>query len=218
MTASRAAGGFTLIEVLIALAITAFISAIAYTSLSTALQAVESTRITAERTYELNRAWMIISRDLRQFVNRPVRDEFGQPEPAMAGGVAARFPLSFTRTGWHNPNDTRRSNLQRVNYRVEDGSLWRDSYAVLDRAPDSEPQEAKILEGVEVLEVVFLGNLSEVQQGGRGISLETRDWQSSWVTDTSVQDTELAPPLALEFRLQLEDMGEMRRLYALPPL
>ncbi len=150
MRRSSAAAGFTLIEVLIALAITAFIAAIAYSSLSTALQAVETTRATAQRSYEVNRAWMIISRDLRQFVARPVRDEFGQVEPAITGGTAARFPLSFTRTGWHNPNDSQRSNLQRVNYRVEDGALWRDAYTVLDRAPDTAPRQVRLLEGVEV--------------------------------------------------------------------
>lgn len=217
MPGSKAAG-FTLIEVLIALAITAFIAAIAYSSLSTALQAVEATRATAQRSYEVNRAWMIISRDLRQFVARPVRDEFGQVEPAMVGGLAARFPLSFTRTGWHNPNDIARSNLQRVNYRVEDGVLWRDAFAVLDRAPDTVPQQLRLLEGVEVLELVFLGNLTDAQPAGRGIALETRDWLADWAPDTSTPDAELTPPAALEFRLQLEDLGEMRRIYALPPL
>ena len=214
----RATSGFTLIEVLIALAITAFISAIAYSSLSTSLDAVERTRVTAQRTAEVNRAWMIISRDLRQFVARPVRDEFGQVEPALVGGAAARFALSFTRTGWHNPNDNPRSNLQRVNYRLEDGALWRDTYTVLDRAPDSAPQQVRLLEDVEALDLAFLGNLAEVQPGARGIELETRDWPDSWVTDTSAPGSELAPPVALEFRLQLKDWGELRRLYALPPL
>jgi general secretion pathway protein J len=215
---SSAAAGFTLVEVLIALAITAFIAAIAYSSLSTALQAVESTRATAQRSYEVNRAWMIISRDLRQFVARPVRDEFGQVEPAITGGTAARFPLSFTRTGWHNPNDSQRSNLQRVNYRVEGGVLWRDAYTVLDRAPDTAPRQVRLLEGVEVVELVFLGALSDARSVGQGIELETRNWQGNWVSDTSAPDSELSPPAALEFRLQLEDLGEMRRVYALPPL
>ena len=215
---ARRPGGFTLIEVLIALSITAFISAIAYSSLSSALLAVESMRSTAQRTYELDRAWMIISRDLRQFAARPVRDEFGEVEPAMIGGAAARFPLSFTRTGWHNPNNSQRSNLQRVNYRLEDGALWRDAYFVLDRAPDSTPQQVRLLEDVEVLELVFLGGLDRVQPDGRGIALDTRDWESSWIANTGAAGAELPPPVALEFRLQLEDMGEMRRIYALPPL
>lgn len=216
--ASSRGAGFTLVEVLIALAITAFISAIAYSSLSTAMQAVESTRATAQRTYELDRAWMIISRDIRQFVARPVRDEFGQVEPAMAGGLASRFPLSFTRTGWHNPNDIQRSNLQRVNYRLEEGSLWRDAYPVLDRAPDTQPQQARLLDGVEVLEVVFLGTLAEVEPAGQGISLDTRNWLGSWVADSSAPEVDFLPPVALEIRLELEDIGEIRRMYALPPL
>jgi len=218
MRAVRGSAGFTLVEVLIALAITAFISAIAYSSLSSALAAVESIRVTAQRTYEVDRAWMIISRDLGQFVARPVRDEFGEVEPAMMGGAAARFPLSFTRTGWHNPVGNQRSNLQRVNYRLEDGALWRDSYPVLDRAPDSAPRQVRLLEDVEVLELVFLRSLDEAETASRSIELDTRGWQGSWVSDTSAPNTELAPPVALEFRLQLEDLGEMRRIYALPPL
>jgi len=215
---SRVNAGFTLIEVLIALAITAFVAAVAYSSLSTAMLAVESTRATAQRTYEMNRAWMIISRDLRQFVARPVRDEFGQVEPAMAGGAAARFALSFTRGGWHNPNGLPRSNLQRVNYRVEDGALWRDTYPVLDRAPETQAQQVRLLEGVEVLELVFLGDLGAAEREGRGLTLDTRGWQASWVADTSAPDLELSPPVALEIRLELEDLGELRRIYALPPL
>ena len=135
MTVSK---GFTLLEVLIAMAITAFVAAVAYSSLATVLSAVESTRESANRTFEINRAWMIISRDLRQFAPRAVRDEFGEGEPAMSGGPVARFLLSFTRSGWHNPNGHPRSNLQRVNYRLEDNILWRDTYPVLDRTPEIE--------------------------------------------------------------------------------
>ena len=218
MIAPEKNAGFTLIEVLIALSITAFVSMIAYTSLSTVLTGVERTRESTDRIYELERAWMIISRDLRQFVARPIRDEFGEPEPAMSGGPAARFGLSFTRSGWHNPNEHLRSNLQRVNYRIEDEALWRDSYPVLDRAPDTQPQQVRLLEGVEVLELVFLGDLASAEREGRGLTIDTRGWQASWVADTSAPDIELSAPVALEIRLELEDIGELRRIYALPPL
>jgi len=179
---------------------------------------MESTRRVTARTYEINRAWLILSRDLAQFVARPVRDEFGALEPALQGGPAARFPLSLTRTGWHNPNGVARSNLQRVNYRLEDNTLWRDIYPVLDRAPDTEPLSAVLLEGVESLEFGFLDTLGNVQAANDNVQLQTRDWPESWVADTSNPDAELAPPVALEVRLTLEDWGEMRRLYALPPL
>ena len=51
VTASERRGGFTLVEVLVALAITAFVSAIAYSGLSTAIVGVEQTRAIADRTY-----------------------------------------------------------------------------------------------------------------------------------------------------------------------
>ena len=217
MRADKRCAGFTLIEVLIALAITAVISTLAYNSLSAVLLGVESARETSNRTYQLNRAWMIISRDLRHFVDRPVRDEFGEREAAMIGGPAARFPLSFTRTGWHNPNANPRSNLQRVVYRLEGDALWRDSYPVLDRAPDTSPQQVKLLEGVEYLELAFLGSLTQVATAGDTVKLETRNWSESWVANSSAPDIPLDPPLALELKLQLQGWGEMRRLYALPP-
>ncbi len=210
------AAGFTLIEVLIALAITAFVSTIAYSSLSTVMNAVEGTRSTSDRTYQLNRAWMIISRDLRQFVARPVRDEFGETEPAMAGGTASRFTLSFTRTGWHNPVGHPRGHLERVNYRLEDDALWRDSYPVLDRAGDTEPRSVKLLDDVEYFEPVFLPTLDNLESSGEGVTVDTRNWQESWIVDTSSPGTALAPPVAVEIRLQLNDLGEIRRIYELP--
>lgn len=210
--------GFTLVEVLIAMAITAFVSTIAYTSLSTVLSGAESTQQSAERSYQVNRALMILSRDIEHFVARPVQDEFGELEPAFQGGPAARFPLSFTRSGWHNPQGHPRSNLQRVNYRLEEDALWRDSYSVLDRAGDTSPQEVRLLDGVEGLELAFLGSLGNLQASSRSTELETRDWPESWVPDTATQGKPLPPPQALEIRLQLSDWGELRRLYALPPL
>lgn len=208
------ARGFTLIEVLIALAITAFVSTIAYTSLSAVISGMESTRANAQRSYEVNRAWMIITRDLRQFSNRSVRDEYGESEPALQGGPAARFALSLTRVGWHNPKDLLRSNQQRVNYRLEDNALWRDSYPVLDRAGDTEPDSVRLLDDVEDLRLLFLGAVD--QAGGSGINLDTRRWPDNWVVDTSQPDATLAPPAALQITLQLVDWGEMKRLYALP--
>lgn len=209
--------GFTLVEVLIALAITAFVSIISYSSLSTVISGVESTRATAETTYELNRAFMIISRDLRQYVNRPVWDEYGEREPAMTGGPLARSMLSFTRSGWSNPNDHLRSTLQRVNYLVEDEALWRESYSVLDRVADSKPQRVKLLDNVEELSVVFLSSVQAAQTSNAGKQLDTKNWLDNWVANTSNPSAQLLPPAAIELRLQLEEWGEIRRLYDLPP-
>lgn len=211
-------GGFTLIEVMIAMAITAFVSMIAYTSLSSVLSAAEGLRENSDRIYEVNRAWMIISRDLRHFAVRPVRDEFGEVEPAITGGELARFTLSFTRAGWHNPNARPRSNLQRVNYRLEDEALWRDTYDVLDRAGNSEPQSVLLLDDVEYLGVAFLPSLDALQRDRASVELETANWDDNWVRDPSLPEDTLGAPVAVEISLQLNDWGEIRRIYALPPL
>lgn len=214
----KRASGFTLVEVLIALAITTLVSTIAYSSLSAVLLGAETNQSQARRSYEINRAWMIIGRDMAQFAARPVRDEFGDLEPAMTGGPAARFTLSLTRAGWHNPVGLPRGALQRVNYRVEDDVLWRDSYAVLDRVGDTEPQAARLLEGVESLDLLFLESINRVQPGSRGTELDTRDWPESWISDPGQLEAPVAPPVAVEVKITLSDWGEMRRLYALPPL
>jgi general secretion pathway protein J len=206
------------VEVLIALAITAMVGAMAYASLTSVIEGTEGNREVTERTHEINRAWMLLTRDIRAFVPRPVRDEFGQFEPALNGGRAARFPLSLTRAGWHNPQLQQRSTLQRVNYVVEDNALWRESYVVLDRAPDTEARRVKLLDGVEVLEVVFLDDLASLRAGEGVRGIDTRDWNDTWIADTGNPNTLPEPPAVLEVRLQLEDLGEMRRLYALPPL
>ena len=210
--------GFTLIEVLIALAITAFVASISYASLSTVMAGVESTREVANRTYEINRAWSIVTRDLQQFTVRPIRDEFGEVEAAMTGGRAARFLLSFTRSGWHNSQGQQRSQLQRVNYLLEDDALWRESYAVLDRAGDTQARRVKLLEGVEYFELGFLASLDEVETGNDGKGLDTKNWRENWVVGSGQLGRVLEPPVALEIRMQLQDIGEVRRLYALPPI
>lgn len=211
-----AARGFTLVEVLIALAVTAFVAAASYAGLSAAIDGVAATRAAAERTQALDRALMLISRDLRQFAPRPIRDEFGEAEPALTGGRLAPFPLTLTRTGWHASTRRPRSHLQRVSYYLEDDALWRLSWPVLDRAGDSEAQRVRLLEDVTALELRFLPDLEQLRST-RGAAVDSRDWERDWVPAVGGSGA-LAPPAAVELRLTLGDLGELRRSYALAPL
>jgi general secretion pathway protein J len=207
--------GFTLIEVLIALAITALVSAAAYAGISAVLEGVEGTRAAAQRTEAINRAFMLLSRDIRQFAERPVRDEFGDLQPALSGGRLAQFPLTLTRTGWHNNSGAPRSHLQRVSYYLEDGALWRLHYRVLDRTVDSEPLTVRLLDDVDDLELRFLPRLDALEPG-RGSAIDTVDWAPNWVREVGVDTPLPAPPAAVEVRLRLADVGLLTRLYVLP--
>ena len=57
--------GFTLVEVLIAMAITAFVAGVGYRSLTTVIVGVDSLRQESRRLEELNRAFQVLGRDLR---------------------------------------------------------------------------------------------------------------------------------------------------------
>ena len=207
--------GFTLVEVLIAMAITAFVSVLSYQTLSTALVGIESARVESERLHEINRAFTVLSRDIRQLANRPIRDEFGQVASAVSGGELARDPLRLTRSGWHNSTGAPRSTLQRVAYRLEEDRLLRLSYPVLDRTTAIEPNETVLIEGVELFELRFLPSINAVDVD-RNQVIDRRFWQENWVADVGFTDKLIDPPAAIEVRVTLRDWGELERLYVMP--
>ena len=207
--------GFTLVEVLIAMAVTAFVSVLSYQTLSTALAGIESARTESERLHEINRAFTVLSRDVRQMTNRPVRDEFGQMASAVSGGELARDPLRLTRSGWHNSTGAPRSTLQRVAYRLEEDKLLRLSYPVLDRTTAIEPTETVLIDGVEVFELRFLPSVNALEVD-RNQVIDRRFWQENWVADVGFTDKIIDPPAAIEVRVILSDWGELERLYVMP--
>ena len=212
----KASRGFTLVEVLVALAVTAFVAAAAYAGVASVISGVERTREVAERTAAINRALSLISRDIRQFVDRGVRDEFGQEQPGLSGGRLARFPLTLTRAGWHNSAGHARSTLERVSYVFEDAALWRLRFPVLDRVGGTRPARVLLLEDVDGIELRFLGDIGALGTGN-ATQIETRNWETSWVADVSQPGGVTPPPAALELRLDLADAGLLTRLYVLPP-
>lgn len=197
--------GFTLLELLVALSIFALMAAMAYGGLSSVIRIREQVDASLARTQRLQQAVFRIQSDLEQTAARDIRDEFGDPRPALAAEAA--LGLSLTRNGWRNPLDEPRSHLQRVRYRLDqEGRLLRDHWRVLDRAQDSAPVETVLLEDVTRLEWRFL-------DGGR-------QWHDRWppltadTTPANGGDTRL--PLAVELRLTTEDRGEIRQLFAIP--
>ena len=209
--------GFTLIEVLIAMAITAVIALVAYTSLSTVIAGVETARAEGRRVATLNRAFTVLSRDIRQVVDRPVRDEYGGRESALEGGPLARQTLAFTRAGWHNTVGLPRSTLQRVAYFLDEDRLVRASWPVLDRNSAIEPTEVTLLEGVSRFEVQFLDDIAQLRID-RGLELDRRYWADNWLADVSDPEATLGLPLAVSILLEIEGWDEIERLYVLTPI
>jgi len=207
--------GFTLVEVLVAMAITALVAVLSYSALSAAFSGAEAIKRATDRAQGVNQVLALLTRDIRQVVNRSVVDEFGTLAPALTGGELARELLSLTRAGWHNSTGAPRSTLQRVRWWLEEGALWRGYFPVLDRIQGTESVDALLLEDVERFELRFLPAVGAVQSD-RDDVIDRRNWSESWVEDLSRPGQILSPPAAIEVTIEIIGLGEIRRTYVLP--
>jgi general secretion pathway protein J len=217
MVSKPGARGFTLVVVLVAMAITALVAVVSYSALSAALVSAERLRGSAQRAQEIGQVMAMLSRDIRQTASRTVIDEFGQRTPAVMGGELARDMLTVTRAGWHNSTGAPRGTLQRVDWWLEEETLWRGYFPVLDITPGTERIETAVLDGVERFEVRFLPNVA-VLEINRDDVIDRRNWEDSWVADLSQPDQGLPPPAAVEVTMEVSGLGEVTRLYVLPAI
>lgn len=198
--------GFTLIEVLVALALTALVAMLAYGALSSAISAGDSTQEEAQRLQDLDRAFQLLQRDLGQVLKRPVQNGYGEKQPAFAGAVAGDGLLEFTRAAWPNSRQQQRSDLQRVYYRWDGSVLWRDYWLHTDRGPGSEPVSVALSRDLKSIRLRFL-------DGAAGsAAVDSGQWRDSWLA----QDSADRLPAAVEVVVDMEAWGEVRRLFVLP--
>jgi general secretion pathway protein J len=193
--------GFTLLELLAAIAIFAVMALMAYGGLSAVLRARATVETSLARTAEVQKAIYRLQSDIELARARPVRDEYGDIQPAFVSREASReIPrLEFTRGGRRNPRLQARSAFERIAYGVKDGSLVRYSWTTLDRAQDDTLTEIPLLDGVESLDWRFL----DLQ----------REWHPSWPPRNSQQEQFDLMPIAVELRLRTKDWGEIRYLF-----
>lgn len=202
--------GFSLLEVLIAVALTAIAGVIAYGFLNSAMSAYTGHSEKAKRLNEINLFFSMLSRDITHAIDRPIRDEYGEKEAAMVGGINAEYLLSLTRGGWPNPRELPRSELQRIAYGLNDTRLERITWPVLDRVSSDNVLKTTALSGVDNVAIRFL-RAENVIVDDEEIA---KDWQESWPQEQTT--TALAEmPAAIEITLELQGWGEVRRLYAL---
>jgi general secretion pathway protein J len=183
--------GMTLLELLIAVAVFAVLATLAYGGLDAVLNTSRSAQEEVARLAEVQRALARIGADIEQMANRPVRDNYGDSLPGVRveqdDSLGAR--IEFTRHGHLNLTGQARSTLQRIAYTLRDGRLVRQSWDVLDRAQDTTPYEAELLQGVTRFEVDVL----PAEQAAEAAATQ-------------------ALPRAVEIRFELRRWGEFRRL------
>lgn len=194
------ARGFTLLELLVAMAIFGLIGVGAYTGLFAVLDAREATRAQSERLAGVQYAVDAMVEDLRQAIDRPVRAT--RPErraPLYAPGEGGDPLLAVTRGGRPNPAGLPRSTVARVHWHLAQDGLERSTLARPDATRAVAPPRRRLLERVEAVRFRFLDT--------------DGDWSQRW---PALNDTgEPGLPRAVEVTFVLADWGEITRLVAI---
>jgi len=162
---SKSIRGFTLLELMVSISIFAILAAMAYAGLNNVLSMKARTEQQADRLVNLQRAFTFMSRDIQQAIDRQVRDEYGSQLAPMVGNAFGDYIIELSRTGWRNPADFPRSNIQRVVWSLKDETLVRGYWTALDRAQDTPLLEQRMLNDVEEISVRFMDQSNEWRAG-----------------------------------------------------
>lgn len=192
---SDVSGGFTLVEILVALAIFAILGALGYRALGGLFDARAAIVAHNQQWRALELFFSRLERDLHSHITRPVRNEADRSEAAFFAPTGTT-EIAFTRAGWSGANGPA-ADAQRVGYRWREQNVELLLWPVLDRAPRTAPSAYTVLRAIKTLEFRFLD--------------ASGNWQRQWGT----------PPLdgtpkAVEVALETSSGKRLTRLMALP--
>lgn len=188
--------GFTLLEVLIAIAIFSVVSLASFTIFDTVLRGDENSKIRSDSQNELQRAFLLMERDFTQIAKRSMRINGEAPSNSFLqtsddSFLADEQAIAFVRNGWTNPGLLLpRSDMQRVAYRVVDETLQRLHYNFVDAVVGQEPKIRPLIS--QVTNLTF-----EFYDGSK--------WQDKWSGSTL--------PQAIAIEIETEVYGLIRRQF-----
>jgi general secretion pathway protein J len=192
--------GFTLLEILVAVAILAIMSVMAYRGVSEARVSVENAGGHMDRLREVQRAMNLLTGDFRTLAPRPIREPIGDGyRAALRRDPNAVTLVELSHGGWPNGAGTPRGTVQRVSYRLEERTLIREYWNVSDPTLANLPVPRRLLNQVERIEIRYMN--------------AGREWVTQWPPLGSPGDAELrSRPMAVEITIVLTDYGELKRL------
>ncbi len=198
--------GFTLLELIVAIAILAIMAGAAYAGWFNVTRIAQSSERVVERYDSLERTFYWFQEDFEQIVNRDVIDELGGKRKSIEVSQAGEFVVAVTRGGWSNPALLQlppRSDLQRVAYVLDDEQrLLRRYWYHVDRFDVNTFQERKLLDDVNSLTFRFL-DLSG-------------SWNNTWPPEDNTDEDFALLPTAVEATVEVEGVGSVNRLFVLP--
>ena len=139
--------GFTLLELLVAIAIFSVLSVTAYSGLRNFLAGQQILQDAEADFANLHRSIMLIEADLNNAINRAIRDEFGDNVAAMR--LAGDGTLEFTRKRPEIPQEFSLVDMARIEYVLESGVISRKVWSQLDRVPNTKYEQRDLITGVQ---------------------------------------------------------------------
>lgn len=198
--------GFTLLELIVAIAILAIMAGAAYAGWYNVTRIAQTSERVVGTYDSIERTFYWLQEDFEQIVNRDMVDELGGKRKSIEVSQAGEFVVAVTRGGWANPAMLQlppRSDLQRVSYILDDEQrLLRRYWYHVDRFDVNAFRERKLLDNVNALTFRFLDL--------------TGKWQNTWPPEDNTDDDFALLPRAVETTLDVEGIGSVNRLFVLP--
>lgn len=198
--------GFTLVEFIVATAVLAIMSGVAYAGWFNVSRIANLSQQTVERYDSLQRTFYWFSQDFEQIVQRDSVDELGGKRKSLQVSEAGEYLIEVTRGGWANPALLQmppRSDLQRVAYYIDsDNRLLRRYWYHVDHFEGATFKDRLLLTDMAALTFRFYDQSGE--------------WQSNWPPSDNTDEDFNLMPLAIEATVELENMGSVRRVFVLP--
>jgi general secretion pathway protein J len=200
------ARGFTLIELMVAIFITAIVFAMGYGAVNQALGNKQALEDRQERLLAVQTTMRVLAQDFGQLSSRPVRDPTGDSwQPVLRSGQTTQPFLTFTRAGWANPAGVQRPALQRVAYTLDNKILRREYWPVLDSLLSTQTVKRELVTGVRSVTFRYMD--------------VSRQWRDQWPPQGLAGDPNVnlrARPIAVEVTIELDDWGKLRRVFEVP--
>ncbi len=211
-------GGFTLVELLLAIALSAVVAALAFAGISNGMQAANAMAAQVETLAQLQRALAIIEDDLSQVRPRPLTLGISFHEAALVTPAQAGSLLAFTRGGVANVRQLARSDLQRVRYELHGDGLWRLHWPQLDRNDvQQKPQQVLLLADVTRASFEFLpATTGDTLVTLSSLQADASHWQAGWDSDQPLPALTAPLPIAVRVTLETRQYGQVQRVIELP--
>ncbi|WP_349573246.1 type II secretion system minor pseudopilin GspJ [Azotobacter salinestris] len=204
----KGSGGFTLLEMLVAMALLALLGLAAALTLNSGLRSQQVMGESIESLQRLQLTQQLLRRDLEQLVVRQGRNERGdvrtQVLVAPAGGDSQGLLLDFYKTGRRIlSRSSPGSGLERVRYRLRDGRLIRESSPLIDTPVGTKWYSATLLEAVADVDLRFFHN---------------HTWVDQWppLHGAAGQGSTAMLPQALELTIETDRYGAVAQIVLLP--